>query len=75
MRIVLHMNLPDYLRKVHKVSTKAGWTWEKRGSKHVMVFDADGVCVTTISCTAYDGTLRRKVESQLRRANCPGLGR
>lgn len=69
------MNLPNYLRKVHKVSTKAGWTWEKRGSKHVMVFDAQGNAVTTISCTQYDGTLRKKVESQLRRANCPGLAR
>lgn len=68
------MKLPDYLRKAHKVSTKRGWLWEERGTKHVMVFDADGKSVTCISTTAYDGTLRKKVESQLRKANCPGLG-
>lgn len=67
------MNLPNYLKRPYKVSRKAGWTWEKRGSKHVMVFDANGKAVTTISCTQYDGTLRKKVESQLRRAGCPGL--
>lgn len=69
------MKLPDYLRKAHKVSIKAGWKWEERGTKHVMVFDANGVSVTCVSTTAYDGTLRKKVESQLRKANCPGLGR
>lgn len=69
------LNLPDYLRRAHKVSTKKGWTWEKReGSKHVMVFDTRGNAVTTISTTAYDGILRKKVESQLRKAKCPGLG-
>jgi len=69
------MNLPDYLRKVYRTSKKAGWRWEKRGSKHVMVFDAQGRAVTTISCTQYDGQLRKKVESQLRNAGCPGLAR
>lgn len=67
------MNLPNYLRKVHKVSSKQGWMWEKRGSKHIMVRNPQGAVVTTISTTAYDGTLRKKVESQLRRAGCPGL--
>ena len=66
------MNLPNYLRKTYKVSRKAGWTWEK-GTRHVMVRNPKGEVVTTISTTAYDGTLRKKVESQLRRAECPGL--
>ena len=67
-------NLPDYLRKAHKASTKKGWKWEKReGSKHLMIFAPNGECVTTVSLTAYDGTLRKKVTSQLRRAGCPGI--
>jgi hypothetical protein len=67
-------NVPDYLRKAKKASEKQGWRWEKReGSKHLMIFDAAGTSVTTVSLTAYDGTLRKKVTSQLRRANCPGL--
>jgi hypothetical protein len=69
------MKLPDYLRRAHKVSTKKGWKWEHReGSKHLMVYTPEGKAVTTVSLSAYDGTLRKKVESQLRRANCPGLG-
>lgn len=67
-------NLPDYLRKAHKVSSKQGWKWEKReGSKHLMIFTPDGTAVCTVSLTAYDGTLRKKVTSQLRRAKCPGI--
>lgn len=64
--------LPDYLRRIEKVSTKAGWKWDYRGSKHVMVFTPEGVAVTNVSLTAYDGTLRKKQLSQLRRAGCPG---
>lgn len=67
------LNLPTYLRKIEKVSRKAGWTWDYRGSKHVMVLNPQGVAVTTISLTAYDGTLRKKTLSQLRRAGCPGV--
>lgn len=68
------LNLPDYLRKIAKTSTKAGWKWEfQKGSKHVMVFDQKGKAVTTISLSAYDGTLRKKTLSQLRRAGCPGV--
>lgn len=68
-------HLPDYLRKAHKESKKAGWRWDYRGTKHVMVFDPRGQAVTTVSLTAYDGVLTKKVLSQLRRANCPGVGR
>lgn len=67
------LNLPNYLRKIEKISRKAGWVWDYRGSKHVMVLDPKGVAVTTISLTAYDGTLRKKTLSQLRRAGCPGV--
>lgn len=66
------LRIPDYLRKVQKVSTKAGWRWEYKGSKHVMVLNPQGQAITTISLTAYDGTLTKKVMSQLRRADCPG---
>lgn len=65
--------LPDYLRKAEKESTKAGWLWEVRGSKHLMIFDADGEAVLTVSLTAYDGVLRKQVVSKLRRAKCPGM--
>lgn len=67
--------LPDYLRKPHKLSVKKGWRWEERGTKHIMVFDPQGVAITTVSTTSYDGVLRKKQESQLRRAGCPGLER
>lgn len=67
--------VPDYLRKIEKTSTKEGWVWDYRGSKHVMVFTPDGVAVTNISLTAYSGTLQKKTLSQLRRANCPGVPR
>lgn len=67
------LNLPTYLRKIEKVSRKAGWEWDYRGSKHVMVKNPQGEAVTTISLTAYDGTLRKKTLSQLRRAGCPGV--
>lgn len=66
------INLPDYLRNICKVSSKQGWVWDYRGSKHVMVIDPNGNAVTTISLTAYSGTLQKKTLSQLRRANCPG---
>lgn len=70
------MRLPDYLRKPHKQSTKKGWTWEhKTGSKHVAVHDASGAFVVTISLTAFDGPLTKKVKSQLRNAGCPGVAR
>jgi hypothetical protein len=66
--------IPDYLRRAHKLSTKAGWVWEYQdGSKHMTIFDAQGRPVTTVSLTAYDGSLTKKVKSQLRRANCPGV--
>lgn len=65
--------LPDYLRKAEKVSTKQGWIWEVRNSKHLMVFDNEGNSVLTLSLTAYDGTLRKQATSRLRRAGCPGL--
>lgn len=67
------LRIPNYLRKAQKASEKAGWRWEYKGSKHVMILDAQGKPVTTISLTAYDGTLTKKVLSQLRRANCPGV--
>lgn len=67
------IKLPDYLRKIQKVSTREGWVWDYRGSKHVMVLDPEGVAVTTVSLTAYSGTLQKKTLSQLRRANCPGV--
>lgn len=68
------MNLPDYLRRPFKASKKQGWKWEKReGSKHLMIFNPQGEAICTVSLTAYDGTLRKKVTSQLRRANCPGI--
>ena len=65
--------IPNYLRKAYKASTKQGWKWEYRGSKHVMVIDPNGIAITTVSLTAYDGTLSKKVLSQLRRGNCPGV--
>jgi hypothetical protein len=65
--------LPDYLRKIEKISSKKGWDWQYRGSKHVMVFDPQGVAVTNVSLTQYDGTLRKKTLSQLKRAGCPGV--
>jgi hypothetical protein len=68
------VNVPDYLRKAKKASEKQGWLWEKReGSKHLMIFNPSGTAICTVSLTAYDGTLRKKVTSQLRRANCPGI--
>lgn len=68
------MRLPDYLRRAHKLSTREGWTWDhKDGSKHLTIFNADGVAVTTVSLSAYDGSLTKKVRSQLRRAKCPGI--
>ena len=68
------LHIPDYLRKAKKASEKQGWKWEKReGSKHLMIFDPKGEAITTVSLTAYDGTLRKKVTSQLRRAKCPGI--
>ena len=66
--------LPDYLRRAHKLSVKAGWTWDHRaGSGHVVVRDAGGEFVVAVSLTAYDGTLTRKTAGKLRRAGCPGL--
>lgn len=65
--------IPDYLRKAHKVSTKHGWKWDKRGSQHMMVFDPEGRAVTNFTLTGYDGNLRKKLISQLRKAGCPGL--
>lgn len=67
------LRIPSHLRKAHKVSTKAGWVWEYRGSKHIMVLNPQGQAITTVSLTAYDGTLTKKVLAQLRRANCPGV--
>lgn len=67
------LKIPSYLRKAYKQSVKQGWTWDYRGSHHVMVIAPNGVAVTTISLTAYDGTLTKKTMSQLRRAKCPGL--
>lgn len=67
------LHIPDYLRKIHKESRKHGWTWDYRGTKHVMVLNPQGRAITTISLTAYDGTLNKKVLSQLRQAHCPGV--
>jgi hypothetical protein len=67
------LRLPDYLRKIEKVSSKQGWKWDYRGSKHVMVFTPTGTPVTNISLTQYDGPLRKKTLSQLRNAGCPGI--
>lgn len=67
------IKLPDYLRKIEKASTKEGWTWDYRGSKHVMVFTPEGVAVTNVSLTQYDGVLRKKTLSQLRKHGCPGV--
>lgn len=67
------LRIPDYLRKAHKESIKHGWTWDLRGSKHLLVLDPQGTPVTNVSLTAYDGPLTKKVLSQLRRADCPGV--
>lgn len=68
------LRIPDYLRRAHKLSVKKGWVWDyQEGSKHVTIFTAEGVKVTTVSLTAYDGTLTKKVKSQLRQAKCPGI--
>ncbi len=69
------MRLPDYLRRPHKLSTREGWVWDhKEGSKQLTIFNAHGEAVTPVSLSAYDGTLTKKVRSQLRRAKCPGIG-
>mgnify|MGYP001617307483 CR=1 FL=1 len=66
--------IPDYLRRAHKLSSKAGWTWDyQQGSKHMTIFDAQGRAITTVSLTAYDGTLTRKTKGVLRKAGCPGI--
>ncbi len=66
--------IPDYLRRAHKLSTKKGWMWEyQEGSKHMTIFTPSGTPVTTVSLTAYDGTLTKKVKSQLRQHKCPGI--
>lgn len=67
--------IPDYLRKIEKISSKQGWKWDYRGSKHVMVFNPQGVAVTNISLTQYSGPLQKKTLSQLRNAQCPGVQR
>lgn len=71
--ISVALSIPDYLRKPKKLSEKKGWKWDYRGSKHLMVFDHQGKPVVTISLTAYDGVLTKRVQSQLRKAGCPGL--
>ena len=67
------VRFPKYLQRAEKLSTKEGWRWERRGSGHVMVFDAEGNAVTNVSVTAYNGPLQKKVLSQLRKAGCPGV--
>lgn len=67
------LRIPSYLRKAHKESVKQGWTWDYRGTKHLMILNPNGEPITTVSLSAYDGTLTKRVTSQLRRAGCPGV--
>jgi hypothetical protein len=66
------VKLPNYLTKAHKQSRKLGWTWEMR-TRHIEVRDANGDFVVSVSTTAYDGSLTRKVKGTLRKAGCPGV--
>ncbi len=66
------MKLPNYLKKAHKASVRAGWRWEER-TNHVTVRNSDGQFVVCVSTTAYEGTLTRKIQGKLRKAGCPGV--
>ncbi len=63
--------LPNQFKRAHKLSTKQGWTWEKR-TNHVEVRDYQGEFVVSISTTMYDGPLTKKILATLRKAGCPG---
>jgi hypothetical protein len=64
--------LPSTFRKARKASVKQGWTWEEN-TRHITVRDPKGDFVASISCTMYEGTLAKKLASQLRKAGCPSI--
>lgn len=64
--------LPSMFRKAHKASVKQGWTWTEN-TRHITVRDPKGDFVVSISCTMYEGSLAKKLTSQLRKAGCPGV--
>lgn len=66
------MKIPNYLKRAHKESTKAGWTWEDN-TNHITIRNQHGTFVIAISTTQYDGSLRRKTLGKLRQFGCPGI--